>query len=267
MSKLSILIIDDENELESIYRAHLNKIDAEVTFSNHPQKAWKNLDKFTYDLIVTDLKMPIISGDEFIHIVRSSRTNLNTPIILCSGYIDKKTSTELTRESKVYFLSKPFTQKSLLDLIEKIFNVGKNGTIDTKSSEADHPWIKIFTSQLDALFITASISTEDDFPIWNHDCMNLDFTIKTNNNFFSCSLLMHEAVFLKIAGKIQGTLYKNIESEVLLIWKNFLKGTEINTTRIIFSMNRSKKFINSSNDNFIQKIINTDCGDILIYIK
>lgn len=64
MSKLSILIIDDENELESIYRAHLNKIDAEVTFSNHPQKAWKNLDKFTYDLIVTDLKMPIISGDE-----------------------------------------------------------------------------------------------------------------------------------------------------------------------------------------------------------
>lgn len=124
-NKLSILVIDDETSLENVYTTFLSKMGAEVTYFDHPQKGWRAIEKEKYDLIVTDLRMPVISGDEFISIVRGSKLNAHTPIILCSGYINKLVVTETTRASKIYFLSKPFDSKSLLELATKALGVKK----------------------------------------------------------------------------------------------------------------------------------------------
>jgi hypothetical protein len=78
---------------------------------------------------------------------------------------------------------------------------------------------------------------------------------------------MHTSTFLKVAGKAQGTLYKEVETEVLLIWKKILKDTGINPGHIVFSESRSKKIIHFPNELFTKKLLSTDCGNILIYIK
>lgn len=121
--KTKVLVIDDEISLEKVYKTFLNKLGAEVEFFDHPQKGWKAIDMTIYDLIITDLKMPIITGDEFISIVRGSRLNAHTPIILSSAHIDRPVMAELSRQSKVYFLNKPFDSQKLNELFTKVLGV------------------------------------------------------------------------------------------------------------------------------------------------
>lgn len=143
-NKLNILVIDDEVSLGDVYTNFLGKLGATVNYCDHPQKGWRAIEKEKYDLIITDLKMPVITGDEFISIVRGSKLNSLTPIILCSGYINKLVVTEMTRESKVYFLSKPFDSKSLLELVDKALGAKKTDIEESESWALNEKWLEHF---------------------------------------------------------------------------------------------------------------------------
>ena len=145
-NKITVLVIDDESSLANVYTTFLAKIGADVIYCDHPQKGWREIEKQEFDLIITDLKMPVITGDEFISIVRTSKLNIHTPIILCSGYINKLVITEMARESKIYFLAKPFDSKSLLDLVGKVLGVKKSGSGSTEA--INEKWLHAWSEKL-----------------------------------------------------------------------------------------------------------------------
>lgn len=232
--KLKILVIDDEVSLENIYTSFLQKIGAIVTFCDHPQKGWQAIDRNKYDLIITDLRMPAITGDEFITIVRNSKLNALTPIILSSAYINKLTITELNRASKVYFLTKPFDSKTLLELVDKAIGTKEKSIKDI--GPQNDKWLKSFTDKMSSL-TKGSIEIEkiEKFELWNFESVSVSFCILEDSNPIAVTLVMKIKSFLKIAGSIQGTQYKNLEQETLVIWENLLKDINKDTYKITFS--------------------------------
>jgi len=264
--KLSILVIDDEVSLQEIYTKFLAKLGATVDFYDHPQKAWRAIDKEEYDLIITDLKMPIISGDELVSIVRSSKLNGHTPIILCSGHINKLVITEVARESKVYFLNKPFDSNALLDLVKKAVGVKHS---ETSANQAiNEKWIQAFSNQLASLTNDKiTISQLDHFEVWNFETVGINFYITQETEVLSVALLMKLDTFFKIAGKIQGTHYKEIEAENLDVWQDLLNNIFKVSGKVTFSKLLSQEFIHSPGHNTSFLKFNSSFGEVLAYLN
>lgn len=235
-NKLSVLVIDDEASLEVVYRNFLTKMGAEVTFCDHPQKGWRAIDKETFDLIITDLKMPVITGDEFVSIVRASKLNHHTPVILCSAFINKLVMTEMTRESKVYFLPKPFDSKALLELVSKAVGVKKSDTAVLTENSGHQIWLDSFVSKISALTSEKiDVTLVDKFDVWNFESINIQTCYSQGSEMHNVSMLMMLKTFLKVAGLIQGTQYREIENEALERWQNLLTSVLKGTARATFS--------------------------------
>jgi CheY-like chemotaxis protein len=264
--KLSILVVDDEAPLADIYKNFLEKMDAVVTYCDHPQKAWQAIDKEEFNLIITDLKMPVISGDEFISIVRASKLNAHTPIILSSAFINKLVVTEISRESKVYFLSKPFDSKTLLEMVGKAVALKK-----TEASAVDtikEKWIDSIGKTLEKIssdkVVTATIFK---FEKWNFESIALQFFVRSGEEFLLVNLLMKQKTFLKIAGKIQGTQYNEIEPENLIVWEELLHSAFKGTSKVSFSSVLSQDIIVHPDRTTIFHKINSSLGEILVYLQ
>lgn len=265
-NKLSILVIDDEAPLGDIYKNFLAKIGAEVTFFDHPQKGWRAIDKEEYDLIITDLKMPIITGDEFISIVRSSKLNSRTPIILCSAFINKLVISEITRESKIYFLTKPFDSKTLLELVTKAVGVKRSDLSEHQT--LNEKWIQAFSKTLSELGgRPVEYETIDKFELWNFESIALSLVVVKDNEQLVISLLMMLKTFLKIAGIIQGTQYKDIENENLHVWQELLQKSLEGTGRVTFSKVISQEILTLPEQKSSFYKFDTSFGEVLAYLN
>lgn len=241
-NKFTVLVIDDEAPLENIYTNFLAKIGATVKFCDHPQKGWHAIDKEKFDLIITDLRMPAISGDEFITIVRDSKLNAHTPIILCSAFINKLVLTEMSRESKVYFLNKPFDSKTLFELVDKATGVKETSTVENTIQNEN--WVSAFSTKLSTITgQPAKIEKTNAFDTWNFDSISMTIFSQEENGPLSINLLMKTKTFLKIAGSIQGTQYKEIESENLSVWQHLFKGINQGVVKMTCSNVLSQKIL------------------------
>ncbi len=92
-----ILFVDDEQSLLKVGEKYLTKIGYHVTTQFNPIVA---LDMFksypnSYDIVITDMKMPEMSGDVFRTKIKEIRPDI--PIILCSGFADSTTNSEFDK--------------------------------------------------------------------------------------------------------------------------------------------------------------------------
>ena len=118
MSKLNILIVDDEEDILELMEDLLNEI---VPNNAHTAKNGKEALNLTlankYDLIITDYKMPVLNGEEFVKSLRKDQ-NSETPVIMFSGFIDDKTVEPLKFLPGYFtFFTKPFKEQQLRDVI------------------------------------------------------------------------------------------------------------------------------------------------------
>jgi DNA-binding response OmpR family regulator len=123
---LRILLVDDDNQLLKLYARFLISSGYHVDTAADGAHAWKSLQDINYDLLITDNKMPKVTGMELIKKLRSE--NLTLPVILASGAIPME---ELNRHPELQLdatLPKPFTGTELLDLVKKVLGVADSGT-------------------------------------------------------------------------------------------------------------------------------------------
>lgn len=118
--------------------------------------------------------MPIITGDEFVSIVRSSKLNAHTPVILCASHINKLILTEMSRESKIYFLTKPFTSTALLELVKKVVSVEHSGVRENQG--LNEKWLQAFSGKLTDLANEKIVSAQlDRLELWNFETIGVNF--------------------------------------------------------------------------------------------
>jgi CheY-like chemotaxis protein len=80
-----ILVVDDEPDLRFVLRRILERAGHEVVDAGHGAAALEVVDASPPDLVVTDMMMPVMGGDELIHRLRADPTTAQIPILAATG--------------------------------------------------------------------------------------------------------------------------------------------------------------------------------------
>ena len=113
-----ILVVDDEpNMLRLLKTILMDKTGYEVTTTNNPLEVSKMLQEGPYDLVVTDLKMPLVDGIDLIGIVKNIDATM--PIIVITAYGTIETAEEAIQKGAYDFITKPFRKETILITIKR----------------------------------------------------------------------------------------------------------------------------------------------------
>lgn len=124
-AKRKILVVDDEiNVCKSICQA-IESEDYDVDMALSGDEALKKDKENLYDLIITDLMMPGISGMDLLTSLKTVRLDVN--VIMITGYPTVKTAVQSIKIGAFDYLPKPFTPKDLRSVVARAF----------KSAESD----------------------------------------------------------------------------------------------------------------------------------
>ena len=116
----SILLVDDETAIIKIvkrlieslgYRvtAHLNGEDALERFESNPDD---------FDLVITDIGLPDLPGDEFVKKVITIRHDI--PVILCTGNSNCMSREEIVSLGIKGILEKPFKLFEMREMLQRL---------------------------------------------------------------------------------------------------------------------------------------------------
>jgi len=112
----SILIVDDDPRIRSSLARVLGKGSVVVEVADSAESALARIAEAPPDLMISDLRMPGMSGLELIENLRSNESGLMS--ILVTGYADTQLVVRAMRAGAVTVLDKPYREQDLLDSIQ-----------------------------------------------------------------------------------------------------------------------------------------------------
>ncbi len=117
--KRRILVVDDEITVcKSIRQAILSE-EYEVDMALSGEEALKKEKERSYDLIITDLMMPGISGLDLLKEVKQSKSRAD--VIMITGYPTIRTAVESIKLGAFDYIPKPFTPQELRTIVARAF--------------------------------------------------------------------------------------------------------------------------------------------------
>jgi two-component system, OmpR family, response regulator VanR len=113
-----ILIVDDDEDLQTLYGLYLQGESFQILRALNGKQALEVVEKERPDLIVLDMIMPVMDGEEFFIKLRSERKIADIPVIIAS--VNEKISPKLFELGNIYTtLKKPFTIETLVGKIRE----------------------------------------------------------------------------------------------------------------------------------------------------
>lgn len=113
------LLVDDNKSLLSLMGLLLEGVGYQVQSFESPIPAIFHAMSERYDILISDVCMPQIKGQELISKVRQSPLNQNIPTLLISGHPDSEIE-ELHAIPNMHFIRKPFSCDGFLDTVERL---------------------------------------------------------------------------------------------------------------------------------------------------
>ena len=116
--RLKVLLVDDEVNMLSALKRMLRGEQYEVSCFNDPVEALAKLDQEQFDVIVSDMRMPEMSGADFL--LQAAQLWPGTPRILLTGYSDHESTVRAINDAKIFrYVSKPWDNDELRSLIDE----------------------------------------------------------------------------------------------------------------------------------------------------
>jgi len=116
----SILVVDDEPGITKLLTAILSAKGHRVETASNGALALTKLEEGDYDLILSDLKMPELSGPGLYQEVARRHPGLLDRFIFFTGDVLSRESREFLERSKVPCLNKPFSERDVLGMVEQV---------------------------------------------------------------------------------------------------------------------------------------------------
>ncbi|MBN2363121.1 response regulator [candidate division WOR-3 bacterium] len=115
--KHSIIIVDDEKSITELLKEILISSGYDVEISNDSEEAFQMIKDRPFDVVLTDLKMPKMSGIELIESALQVREKI-IPIVM-TGYGTIESAVEAMKKGAVGYIPKPFRAKNIISVIQK----------------------------------------------------------------------------------------------------------------------------------------------------
>ncbi|MDO5040185.1 response regulator transcription factor [Clostridium sp.] len=123
MNKNKILVVDDEIKIVEVVKAYLEKDNYEVFIATDGKSALKSYDDNKQDLIILDLMLPDITGEEVCKILREKS---DVPIIMLTAKVDEENILNGFNIGTDDYVIKPFSPKQLIARVNAIIKRVKN---------------------------------------------------------------------------------------------------------------------------------------------
>lgn len=118
--KKRILIIDDEAGIVAVLKAILSREGHKVDVASDGMEAQRLLSEHEYDLVLCDLKMPKLRGDQLYKWLKNHKPSLAIRFVIMTGDLLSPTTQKALQEWGVPVLHKPFRMDELKALIKQL---------------------------------------------------------------------------------------------------------------------------------------------------
>jgi len=119
--KRKILVVDDEKQIYHMIEEALRCDEHILGYACNGSDAIDELQATDYDLIISDLKMPIMDGKELFAQVNKKYPHLKDRFIFITGDTAGHSTSEFVRKKKVKLLAKPFDVDDIKKAVREIF--------------------------------------------------------------------------------------------------------------------------------------------------
>lgn len=117
MSTKKILICDDDLGILEMLELLLEETGYQIIAEPNSLNVRSILERESPNLVVLDLWMPVLSGDQVLKMIRENAVTKDVPVIVISASTDGK---EIANKAgATAFLAKPFDVDELINMVEK----------------------------------------------------------------------------------------------------------------------------------------------------
>ncbi|MFW5736714.1 MAG: sigma-54-dependent transcriptional regulator, partial [Halanaerobium sp.] len=117
--KNKVLIVDDEKNIRLTLKTALSKAGYEVETAVNGEDGLSKLEEEGFPVILLDMKMPGMDGIQFLKEITNE--DLETKVIMITGYGSVETAVETLKLGAVDYLRKPFKPEEIISIVEDVF--------------------------------------------------------------------------------------------------------------------------------------------------
>ena len=118
MEHLRAAIIDDEDEVLDLIELILKEEGLKASRFNNAEDLQTALDKNTFDIIISDLVLPGISGLDLLD--NLNKEAFDIPFVLITGYASLDSAIEAVNKGAFYYIKKPFNIEEIRFVIHRL---------------------------------------------------------------------------------------------------------------------------------------------------
>jgi excisionase family DNA binding protein len=120
---VNILVIDDDEEICSLFKDALEESGFAVTTVNSASKGLELIKDQDYSLVFLDLKMPEMDGAELFKRIKEAKPNL--PVTIVTGYPDSDLMMRALTYGPLGVMNKPFSGSDILAAVNNYLRLGE----------------------------------------------------------------------------------------------------------------------------------------------
>ncbi|MBD3847355.1 MULTISPECIES: sigma-54 dependent transcriptional regulator [Bosea] len=119
----SILVVDDEERLADVLAAALEDLGYRATAVTSAQAALAELEQAHFDLVLTDLRLPVMGGRALLREARSRWPG--KPVVVLTAFATVRDAVELVKEGAFDYIAKPFEMEDVAATIRRALRLAE----------------------------------------------------------------------------------------------------------------------------------------------
>ena len=124
MAQYNVLVVDDSPTMRQLIVFALKRLrDVSITEANDGVDGLKKISSAKFDLVLTDINMPVMDGLKLVSLIRGDATHKEVPIVVITtegGQEDKDRAMALGASS---YITKPIQANSVLTVVKDLLSI------------------------------------------------------------------------------------------------------------------------------------------------
>jgi DNA-binding NtrC family response regulator len=118
-----VLLVEDEPRMRQVIMMQLSDLPLTFIEAGDGQQAMSQLDQEDFSLVITDLKLPIVSGMELLGHIKQHIPEL--PVIVITAYGSIENAVQAIRKGAFDYVTKPFEEERLRGCVKKALKISR----------------------------------------------------------------------------------------------------------------------------------------------
>lgn len=123
MPRHNVMVVDDETKMQRILEIMLEEMDLDVVRANNGAEALDALNGDTVDLIITDMRMPVMDGIDLVRALHDRGTAI--PVIVITAYGTVESAVEAMRLGAIDYITRPFEVEAIELAVRRALNLSQ----------------------------------------------------------------------------------------------------------------------------------------------